>query len=512
MSIAWFDSQGLWSGLLLRSHRAMPVRSARHRAMTPCTCEPLEPRTLASVGLPIVTIRATAAASEQGQKPGTIVLNRSGDLSQPLAVTWLIDNTSTATETDFQNLPLSATIPAGVRSVKVFLTPVDDLLPDRNESLRLVLQPGENFVLSSNPNQIAASVRIIDNEPTVSVSAVDSRASEGGNNPGRFRFSRTGPTVANLTVNFSIPQDAAGDITVGSDFADPGAVVTIPAGQRFVDLVINPIDDSLAEGTERLTVFLEDGNYYWATGRDEAELLISDNEFVPVASVRATDSTATEAADTGTWTITLSAPALQDTPVYFTFSGSAVNGTDFVELNNYFTIPQGQTQATVTLNPYDENIREGTESSTLRLALGTGYNVSSKANRATIRVFDPGSDLTLLSVSNPMSLIASANAVFPVAVDLINRGSTPSGPFYVEFTLKPLQIGGSGQTYLMGEIDIAQGLSAGFAALATLTTPIQEVPPPGIYRVFVRIDSRNEVTERDENNNYFFSSTLVQVS
>jgi hypothetical protein len=117
--------------------------------------------------------------------------------------------------------------------------------------------------------------------PTVSIVATDASAAESGSDPGRFRITRTGPTVSLLTVSYTIasgPGRASG--------ADYGPIltgaVTIPSGQSFLDVAITPVDDSVFEGPETLMLTLSDtGNYDVATP-SSATITIADNDPQPV--------------------------------------------------------------------------------------------------------------------------------------------------------------------------------------------------------------------------------------
>ncbi|MGC4016594.1 MAG: Calx-beta domain-containing protein [Luteolibacter sp.] len=82
--------------------------------------------------------------------------------------------------------------------------------------------------------------------PTVSVTTPLPSASESGPVAGKFTVSRTGTTVAALTVNVAMSGTAAN----GTDYASVAATVTIPAGSASTDVMITPTADTVAEGDE----------------------------------------------------------------------------------------------------------------------------------------------------------------------------------------------------------------------------------------------------------------------
>jgi len=54
--------------------------------------------------------------------------------------------------------------------------------------------------------------------------------------------------------------------------------VTIPPGQPFIDVVINPVDDDLFEGSETVTVTLFDSGSYDTGTPSTATVTIADND------------------------------------------------------------------------------------------------------------------------------------------------------------------------------------------------------------------------------------------
>ncbi|MEO5917855.1 MAG: SdiA-regulated domain-containing protein [Luteolibacter sp.] len=122
--------------------------------------------------------------------------------------------------------------------------------------------------------------------PLVSIAATDASAAEEGANPGTFRVSRTGLTVSPLDVNYTIAT-GAGQATAADYTPALTYLVTIPAGQSFVDITIAPVDDSEVEGTETVTLALFDTGSYDVGLSETATVSIADNDFnlVPTAVV-----------------------------------------------------------------------------------------------------------------------------------------------------------------------------------------------------------------------------------
>ena len=113
--------------------------------------------------------------------------------------------------------------------------------------------------------------------PVVAITATDANAAEAGSDPGTFRISRSGSLVGALAVNYTI---AAGTGRATSDDYTPAltGVVTIPAGQSFVDITITPVDDAEFEGPETLMLTLFDTGSYDVGSPSSATVTIADND------------------------------------------------------------------------------------------------------------------------------------------------------------------------------------------------------------------------------------------
>jgi CARDB len=241
-------------------------------------------------------------------------------------------------------------------------------------------------------------------------------------------------------------------------------------------------------------------------------VLIRDNESVPTATLIVTDSQATEHADTGAFGVKLSRAAGSDITVYYSITGSATNDTDYVRIDNFVTIPAGLNFGQIVINPYEEFVAENPETVKLTLGLGPGYNPG-KRTTGTVTIFDPASDPVLTDLTSPQTLTTGTGATLPVSVAIFNRGRTPTGEFVVSIYLTSLQNPGSDGyvEYFLGDISYNDGLFPGFEARGTLTTPVVNQPPAGLYRVKIVIDPDNEVTELREDNNTIRSTLLVRV-
>jgi serine protease len=113
--------------------------------------------------------------------------------------------------------------------------------------------------------------------PTVAVSATDAAAAEAGSDPGTFTITRTGVTTSSLTVNYTL----GGSATNGTDYTTVSSSVVIAAGSATAAITISPIDDSVYEGNESVTLTLSASASYDVGSPSSATVTITENDPVP---------------------------------------------------------------------------------------------------------------------------------------------------------------------------------------------------------------------------------------
>ncbi|AFZ34326.1 Na-Ca exchanger/integrin-beta4 [Stanieria cyanosphaera PCC 7437] len=128
-----------------------------------------------------------------------------------------------------------------------------------------------------NTNYNLSFISTADPISTVSVTAQDSEAKEEGTNAGKFRITRDGDTSEAQTVNYVIAT-GGGQAVNGVDYEKLSGSITIPAEHFYVDLFVTPIDDSVVERTEKVTITLKEVDGDIGTGTTQtATVTIEDN-------------------------------------------------------------------------------------------------------------------------------------------------------------------------------------------------------------------------------------------
>jgi hypothetical protein len=380
----------------------------------------------------VVTLVASDPdAAEAGLETGAFLLARSGgDLNAELSVGF--EPSGTATDGSDYVASGSPSFPAGQSSATVTVTPLADNLVESAETVTFTIVASTGFV-SSGP--ISATVTIADDPPVVNVTATDSDASEAGPDPGRFSFTRAGGNLAAaLDVAFT-----RGGTASPSDYADVGSGVTLPANQTTASVTITPLADALVEGVETVVLTVAPGDSVVVGTPGSATVTIADDP-LPVVSVVATDAAATEAGDTGTFTISRSGNLTLPLDVGFTLAGTATNGVDYVTLPATATLPAGADSVTLTVAPIDDADIESSEGVQLQLSPRPEYIVGTPSS-AIVSISD---DDTLVSVvaSDPVAaengpdtgtftLSRLGPAAEPLTVSYAVSGTAAAGLDYV---------------------------------------------------------------------------------
>jgi hypothetical protein len=102
---------------------------------------PIEIAVREASDLPVVRIMATDAVAREGTtNTATFRIRRTGPTNSALTVFYAIRGTA-SNGVDYVTIPNSLTIPAGRRGARIGITPIDDNLPERVETVLLGLAP-----------------------------------------------------------------------------------------------------------------------------------------------------------------------------------------------------------------------------------------------------------------------------------------------------------------------------------------------------------------------------------
>ena len=351
---------------------------------------------------------------DSGSTTATVNINLAEQVSEPITVDYTTLNGTATAGSDYLATSGSITFEPGQTIVQVEFTIFGDL----------VLETDETFIVQlSNPIGAQLSddkgiVTILNDEalPLVSVTVPDGDASEAGPDAGVFMISRNV-----ITGDLAVKLSFSGSATVGNDF-----IISVAGGDwnsetgtlilhediSSASIIITPVNDNLAEGTENvvLTVLAEPA--YEISGPANAQLGIVDNDSVSLSQISISDISVVEGklrkTAKATVTITLSEPSLEPVSVVLdTLDGTAIQGIDYMGVSGVvITFDPGVTSRTYTITVIGDSLPEENESFIVQLS--NPINGIIVDDKATVTIIDDdASKLTAVESGNSTSVLSS---------------------------------------------------------------------------------------------------------
>ena len=200
----------------------------------------------------------------------TVTLNRSS--AGAVNVNYLVSGSATA-GTRYQSVSGSVTIPSGLNTATVQVTPIDNLIADGTQSVVLTLASGQGYTLNSvGPSN--ALINILDDEPSVSVVRLGNAAKPI--TTGSFQISYPGvPVGTALNREVEVFFTYSGTAVSGTDYTTSSvASVKIPANALRANVIISPkaTPTDAGDKTLKLTITANAG-YTIGTSNDTMAIL-----------------------------------------------------------------------------------------------------------------------------------------------------------------------------------------------------------------------------------------------
>jgi hypothetical protein len=341
---------------------------------------------------PVVTVVATdPSAAEDPLDTGTFTVTRTGDTNSDLTVFYSLGG-SARNGRDYQMLPGSLTIPAGTNSAEITVTPIfdRDTTPHTNDTVVLQLHPRVDILPPILQPPAAAAYAI--GWPSNAVVTITESTNTPPNQP---------PVVRLLT-----PTDGAG-------FVAPATIQLVAQAQDSDGTVSNVVfyaaTSTATNDLGTITNKLSNGRYrgqyslIWSNvdvGNYTLSAVATDNQgasstsapvhvvvtatALPTVTIFASDPLAVMGTNSlghtnvANFVVRRTDGTNADLVVYYTISGTASNGVDYVKLPGSVTIPAGQRTVNIELDPLvNPNTNSGLQLSailTLQAPPVTGSN------------------------------------------------------------------------------------------------------------------------------------------
>ncbi len=333
-----------------------------------------------------VALSATPSVAEGGSIVYTATLSSAAQT--PVTVT--LSNSATIT------------IAAGATTGTVTVAaPGDDPYVDASTvSATISTATGGNFEsLQINPAAANTSVTDTIDATTVSLSATASVA-EGGSIVYTATLSNAAQTAVTVTLS------TGETITVAAGATSGSVSIAAPSDDVYVD----------AGSVSRTITAASGGNFESLTvNTTPATTTVTDTLDTTTVSITG-DASVAEGA-TAAYTVSLTSPAQTAVTINLSYSGVAIDGTDFTGVASV-TIPAGASSAAFNIATLQDVLAEGAESFTVTIASAAGGNfenlvISASNGAATTSITDD--DTPTLAVSSP-TVGEGGFAVFTVSL------------------------------------------------------------------------------------------------
>lgn len=375
---------------------------------------------LGHLGTTTVRVSAGPGLSEAGAGTGSFTISRTGSPAAPLTVRWALAGTAEAGP-DFSGPIRPVTIPAGAASAGFSIRAEDDHLAEGNETVVLALAPDPAYRIDAA--QASALLTIADDDssgslPLVTLEALDAASAEAGSNSGSFRLSLASPLSTDLPVRYLVSGTAAN----GVDYAPLSGSVTIPAGETFGLVQVDPVDDDLGETGETVILALAPSPLYriGSSGvSNVASVVVTDSDLdpvmpaIPIVSVSATDPTAGEPASYGAFTVTRTGSTSGSLTAELSFGGSARLDVDYGASSLFVTFDSGVKRVIVPIDVLNDFQIEGPETVTLAVEPPAGALAGPYLPIVTIADDEPGTGLDGLYTVPPCRLVDTRGPAGP---------------------------------------------------------------------------------------------------
>jgi hypothetical protein len=378
--------------------------------------------------LPTITLAVTSTSvTEDGTGLLTYTFTRTSPTTSALSVNYTVSGTATL-GTDYTGIadtPVTKTVTfsAGSSTAVVTVDPTADSTIEPDETVELTLVAGVGYDVGTQ----AAVVGTITNDdfPRVSLGLSLASVPEDGASNLVYTFTRTGPTLSALTINYTV----AGTATLGSDYTGIAGTpatktVTFLAGSSTATVTVDPTPDDIAEEDETVALRLVDGAGYVVDTSAAVVGIITNDDLPKIYFAVSPQSVTEDGADKLVYGFLRTGPNTSALTVNYTVAGTATPGSDFTgivadtSLPRSVTFSAGLSVASVTIAPIADNIIEPDETVQFTLAPGPGYTIGTTTAVVGTIVNDDFPVVTL--AISPASVLedGAANLVysFPVLV------------------------------------------------------------------------------------------------
>lgn len=347
---------------------------------------------------PTVGFATPASTQPESVSAPSIPVVLSAPSGRSVTVSFVAGGGGTATNgTDYSLAGGSVTFAAGVTSMGIPITVVDDAISEPSETVLLTLGGATNATLSTATAH-TFTVTDDDSAPTVQFALASSSGGEATTLP-TLTVTLSNPSAQTITVAYSV----TGGSATTADYLAPAGTLTFAAGVTSRPLNFSVINDNLDEADETIVFTLATPTNATLGTPGTHTYTIVDNENPPSVQFQLAATTANENAGATGRAVTLSAASGQTVTVDFAVSsGTATgSGTDYTLNSGTLSFNPGTTSLNVPITIVEDAVDENDETVIVMLSAPSNATLgTNQLHTLTILDNDPLPVVTFTSGSS----------------------------------------------------------------------------------------------------------------
>lgn len=324
-----------------------------------------------------------------------------------------------------------------------------------------MFEPDETFFINlSNPTnatiadaQGQATITNDDPQPQIAVAAQTSRVegAEGTSGNASVEIRLSNSSFQTITVAFAT---ANGTATAGSDYVATSGTVTFSPGETLKTISVQVNGDNVDEINETFLINLTSPTNA-TIGAAQGSVTIVDDDGPTLSIANASITEGNIGFKNLVFTVTLSAPSVQEIFVNFTVtSGTANVGSDVQAFGNSVFIPAGATSGTITVRVFGDFFIENDETFFVNLQFPTNATIAPGQGTATGTILNDDSNGKLQFSSATYNATEDQDGF----VVVVNRVDGATGTVTVDFaTSNGTATAGSDYPATSGTLTFNQG-------------------------------------------------------
>src|SRR2546423_151063 len=341
------------------------------------------------------------------------------------------DSTATTVDGDYVATNGTLTFAPGDTTKQFTVLVNGDTKFENDETFVANLTNPTNATISDD--QGVGTITNDDAPPSFSIDDVIHNEGNTGTTSYTFTVTKTGSTALSASVDYETMDGTA--VAPGDYTAIPITTLTFAPGDTKKQVTVLVNGDTTVEADETFTVKLTTPTDATITDDEGLGTIVNDDTAVSV-TISAPSTVLEDGTQNLTYTFTRSPETSGNLTVNFSVGGTAMFGSDYTQTgaatfgtnSGTVTIPDGQTTATVTIDPTADNVAEPDETVILTVTSG-GYNVGSPS-AATGTIQNDDATVTVSVSPAAVDEDGATNLVYT-----FTRDPLLTGPLTIEFSV-----------------------------------------------------------------------------